>query len=288
MLARLVRTVVGGGPRLARTVARRSRPRLVAYSLTDAPFVEALRRASDTEAVVAVYDDSAAPYAAAATLERELDVSVSPGREVALPSIPHRTFARTRRPVQARALADADPPVVLLSRRSLRDWDEQVRNFVVAHEFGHLRADASATDTRTTDARATDANATNARTMDAVAESLLPAPGRSALAVRELVAAHREYRAGEAHATIRADLSERHRTPPAAMAEYHAAERIGDAPVLSPEERHAVEVRNAAKYLPLPYDPPGIGDGVRAALAKPFSQYTDWVMEEGAKVGTRT
>lgn len=248
---------------LVRAVVRRTRPRLVAYSLTDDPVVQALVRATDVEAVVAVYDDDAAPYATAATLERELDASMSQDRKITLPSIPAHEFSRTRRPVQACTLADADPPVVLLSRRSLRDWNEQARNFVLAHEFGHLCADAPR--------------------VNAVVESLLPVPDRSALTVRALVEAHGEYRAGEEHAAIRAELSERH-APPDVMAEYHAAERVSeDAVVLSPGERRAVAIRNAAKYLPLPYDPPEVGDAVRAALRKPLPRYLEWVVERPAE-----
>lgn len=259
--------------RFVRAIARLTRPRLIAHSLSDAPVVQTLGRASDAEVVVAVYDDGAAPYATAATLERELDVSVPRHRKVTLPSVPAHSLGRTRRTIRARTVPDADPPVVLLSRRSLRDWDERVRNFVLAHEFGHVwteshvRADSPST--------------------EAVVESLLPVPDQSTLAVRALVEAHREYRAGEAHAGFRAELPERHRTPPEVMAEYHAAERVSeDAAILSDAERRALAIRNTAKYLPLPYDPPGVEDEVRTALAKPLPRYIDWAIERSAKTRT--
>lgn len=256
MLGRLRRAAV---PAMG-AVLRRARPRLVAYTLTDAPVVGALRRAADAEAVVAVYEDGAAPHATAESLERELDVSVPPDRDVTLPSVPAHALGRTRRTVRALTLQDADPPVVLLSRRSLDGWDERTRNFVLAHEFGHVRADAPAADD--------------------VAASLLPAPGRSALAVRALAAAYGEYRAGVAHAEIRSDLPERHRAPASVAAEYHAVERArADGPLLSPEERRAVAIRDAAKYFALPYEPVGVDPTVQDALARPFPRYLEWVAE---------
>jgi hypothetical protein len=275
MLARLARTVARlTDPSLIRRVARRTRPGLIAYSLTDEPVVQALGRASDAEAVVAVYDDGSAPYATAGTLERELGVSLPRNREVTLPSVPTHSFGRTRRTIRARTLSDAEPPVVLLSRRSLRDWDERVRNFVLAHEFGHLWAESQL--------------GAELPSTEAVVESLLPLPDQSALAVRALVEAHREYRAGETHAGFRAELPERHRTPPEVMAEYHAAERASeDGAMLSDGERRALAIRNAAKYLPLPYDPPGVEDEVRTALAEPLPRYVDWATEQGGKAGTR-
>jgi hypothetical protein len=78
------------------------------------------------------------------------------------------------------------------------------------------------------------------------------------------------------------DLPERYRTPPAVMAEYHAAERAaGESVVLSAAERRALAVRNAAKYLPLAYDPSDrdVNEEVRRALAWPLSRYLDWVSE---------
>lgn len=245
---------------LVRSVARRVRPGLVNHRLTDAPVVRALREATGVEAVVAVYDDGTASAATPGTLERELGVVVPPNRDLRLPTVPLSSFGRTRRTVRAVALPDADPPVVLLSRRSLEEWSDEVRNFVLGHEFGHLRAGPP--------------------DPEAVAESLLPMPDRSALTVRALVAAHAEYRAGEAHASAWADLPERYRTGTPVMAGYHAAERAGtDSVVVSSAERRALGVRNAAKYLPLPYDPPDADEEVRRALARPLPRYLDWVAE---------
>lgn len=253
---------------LVRSVARRLGPRIVNHTLTDAPVVRELRRASGREALVAVYDDGTAAHATPETLERELGVSLPPDREVRLPAIPRQSFAPVRRTVRARTLADADPPVVLVSRRSLEEWDEATRDFVLAHEFGHLRA--------------------GGRVADQILASLLPAPNRSALAIRALAEARDEYRAGEAHAELRADLPEHVRTPVAVMAEYHAAERptrqsdeqrgetVG---LLGADERTAVAIRNAAKYAPLPYDPPEIRAEVETALAGPLQRYINLVAE---------
>lgn len=260
MLDRLAGLAPAG---LARAVVRWARPGLVNHRLTDAPVVRALRRASGVEAVVAVYDDGAAPHATPATLERELDVTLPAGRALRLPTVSAHSFAPTRRTVRAVSLADAEPPVVLLSRRSLRRWSDRLRSFVLGHEFGHLLVASD-----------------GAADPDAAVESLLPAPDRSAAALRALVAAHREYRAGEAHADIRAGLPERHRPPASVMAGYHDAERAGEgSPVASAAERRALAIRNAAKYLPLPYDPPGVGEEVRSALARPLPRYLDWVAE---------
>lgn len=254
--------------RLARRVARRIRPRLVSHSLTDDAFVRAVQDATVRKFAVAVYDDKAAPHADAATLDRELDASIPSECEVSLPAVPTQQFGRTSRTIRARCLADADPPVVLLSRRSLADWDERTRNFAIAHEVGHLLADPP--------------------DPESVATSLRPMPDRSALAVRALLDAHAEYRAGQAHADLRASFPERHRTPPDVMAAYHAAERGGEnGAVLSDAERHALAVRDAAKYLPLPYDPLGIAPEVRTALARPLSRYVEWVINQPGKPDKR-
>lgn len=245
---------------LVRSVARRVRPRIVNHTLTDDPFVRELRRASSREAVVAVYDDGTAAHATPAALERELGVSMPADRELRLPAVPRQSFGRVRRTVRARTLADADPPVVLLSRRSLARWDERTRDFVLAHEFGHLRAGRPVA--------------------DQIIASLSPAPDRSGLAIRALADARDEYRAGEAHAELRADLPERFRTPSAVMAEYHAVERSTEAAtLLDSDERAALAIRNAAKYLPLPYDPPEAGADVRAALAGPLPRYVELVAD---------
>lgn len=268
---------------LLRSAVRRVRPSLVNRELTDAPVVAALRRAADVEAVVAVYDDGAAPHATPETLERELGVAVPPERDLRLPSVPSAAFGSTRRTVRAVALRDADPPVVLVSRRSLRDWDERTRNFVLAHEFGHLlaespeRSHAAESPERSHVAGSVSLDLSS---VDALADSLLPAPDRSALAVRALVAAYREFRAGEAHAWIRRALADRRRASPSVAAEYHDAERAGEASVvLSSAEQRALEIRNTAKYLPLAYDPPGVGESAREALRLPFPRYLDWVVE---------
>lgn len=271
MLGRLARSMV---PTQLVRLVRCARPALVNHRLTDTPVVQALRRAADTEAIVAVYDDGGAPHATPETLERELGVILSPTRNLRLPSISAHSFASTRRTIRAVTLTDADPPVVLLSRRSLEDWNEQTRNFVLAHEFGHLSAELP-------DSSAMTVSANPAASAGAgAAESVLPAPGQSELAVRALVAAHREFRAGEAHAKIRADLPECHRPPASVMAEYHSVERASEkSVVLSSAEQRALAIRNAAKYLPLPYDPPEVGEDVRTALARPLPRYLDWVKE---------
>jgi hypothetical protein len=165
---------------LVRSVARRLGPRIVNHSLTETPVVRELHRASSSEAVVAVYDDGTAAYATPETLERELGVSLPSDRELQLPAIPRQTFAPVERTVRARTLVDADPPVVLLSRRSLEEWDDQPRNFVLAHEFGHIR--------------------TGPPVADQIVASLSPAPDLSGLAIRALAHARDEYRAAEAHA----------------------------------------------------------------------------------------
>lgn len=249
---------------LVRSVTRRLGPRIVNHSLTDTPVVRELRRASNREAVVAVYDDGTAAHATPETLERELGVSMPADRELRLPAVPRQTFAPVQRTVRARTLVDADPPVVLLSRRSLEEWDDRTRNFVLAHEFGHLRTGPSVA--------------------DQIVASLSPAPDLSGLAIRALADARDEYRAGVAHAELRADLPEHLRTPPSVMAEYHAVERPSERPgkrsgLLGPDERAALAIRNAAKYLPLPYDPPGIEEDVGSALAGPLPRYVNLVSE---------
>ena len=247
-------------PGVLGTLARWVRPRLVNHWLTDADVVRALCRAADREVVVAVYDDEIAPHATAATIERELDVSLPADRTVRLPGVATRAFAPRGRTVRACTLPDADPPVVLLSRASLQGWDEATRNFVVAHEFGHLLADPPP--------------------VDETVESLRPLPGRSTFVARELLAAYLEHCAAEAHAALRAELPERHRTPPDVMAAYHDAERAGEGGAgVSDRERRALAVRNGAKYLPLPYDPPNVPGSARAALAGPFPAYCNWVVE---------
>jgi hypothetical protein len=75
------------------------------------------------------------------------------------------------------------------------------------------------------------------------------------------------------------------------MAEYHAVERPSERPggragLLGPDERAAVEIRNAAKYLALPYDPPGVEEDVRSALAGPLSEYINLVAEGGVTTET--
>ena len=253
-------------PGVLGTLADWVRPRLVNHQLTDADFVRALRRAADNDVVVAVYDDETAPYATAARIERELDVSLPADRRVRLPAVVTRGFAPGGRTVRACALVDADPPVVLLSRDSLQGWDEATRNFVVAHEFGHALADPPP--------------------VDATVESLRPLPAQSTFAVRELVVAYREYRAGEVHADLRAELPERYRISPDVMATYHEAERAGEDGVLvSERDRRALAARNAAKYLPLPYDPPGVPGWVRAGLARSFPEYCDTIVERLVTAG---
>lgn len=285
MLGRLARSVVP--TQLARSVVRRVRPGLVNHRLTETPVVQALCRATEIEAVVAVYDDGGAPYATPETLERELDVIVSSTRNLALPSIPAHSFAESRRTIRAVTLTESEPPVVLLSRRSLENWNEETRNFVLGHEFGHLLVESSndwSLDSETATTRSGNpadlANVANSADSADVAESLLPAPDQSALAIRALVAAHREFRAGEAHAEIRADLPESHRPPASVMAEYHSVERASQkSALLSSAERRALEIRNAAKYLALPYDPPEIEEKIRTALARPLPKYLDWVID---------
>lgn len=254
--------------RLVRGTVQRARPRIINHTLTDAPVVRDLRRASGEEAVVAVYDDGTAAHATVETLERELGVSLPPDRELNLPTVSRQTFAPVRRTIRAQTLADADPPVVLLSRRSLEEWNEATRDFALAHEFGHLRAGSGVA--------------------DQILASLSPAPDRSGLAIRALADARDEYRAGEAHADIWAELPAHRRTSPPVMAEYHAVERPSErAALLDPDERAALAIREAAKYLSLPYDPPGVGEDVRAALAGPLSRYVDLVAE-GRVTGERS
>lgn len=251
--------------RVVRSVARRARPDLVHHRLTDDPVVCDLRRAADLDAVVAVYDDGATPHATPADLERELGVSVPPDRDLHLPSTPEGFTCRSRRTVRTVTLADADPPAVLLSRRSLRGWGEAVRNFAIAHEFGHLVTAPA-----------------DSPSLDAAVESLRPAPDRSGLALRALVAAHREFRAGEAHADLGGGMADRHRVPASALADYREVERAGErGPALARAEQRALGIRNGAKYLPLPDDVAGVdvGAGPREALTRPLPRYLDWVDE---------
>jgi hypothetical protein len=284
---------------LSRLLAAVSRPQLVNHELTDTPAVRALREATGCRAVVAVYDDEATPHADGATLEHELDVSLPENYRLDLTGRRAHGLVPTGETIRACAVPTADPPAVLLARNSLVGWGKKVRTFVIAHEFAHLltRSDVDTGAGTVPDAGLAPGSdvasgASNVPATDAaegipsarracperIDRLLLDARThgpRAVAGVRALLAARSEYDAGRAHARIHIALPETRRTAEGAMAEYHAAERRGKNGS-GAFGREAVAVRNAAKYVPLPYDPP-IDADARAALEGSSSGYLDWV-----------